>query len=136
MQRDYRFYLDRAKENQGFKFDNEIDKALGFKGSMTSMILRHGKHLSDDKMIDLAKLAGMDETLALIDLQIWKSNGAPKAAYQQLLNRFISLSIIAALTVVFVMFPPDDGQGQIVNALAILPAVKLNHKDTLSHYQA
>lgn len=96
-QRNYRFYIDRAKEKQGFKYDKQVDAALGFKSSMTAVITKPGStgHLSDEKMLELAALAGMSDIIALMDLHIWKADSeAEKTAYKEILKR-ISVIIIA-----------------------------------------
>lgn len=47
--RDYRFYIEKAKEKQGFKYDNQVDQALGFKGSMTTLITQGKRHSRNEK---------------------------------------------------------------------------------------
>jgi hypothetical protein len=105
--RDYEFYIARAKEAQGFKYDNQLDMALGFKGSMMAIVKKGNKHLSDQKMIELAKLAGIDEAIALMDLNIWRSgNDEVKNAYKgmaeklkiNLLNMFLGILTISFLS--------------------------------------
>lgn len=98
-QRNYRFYIDKAKANQGFKYDKEVDMALGFKSSMTAMITKEGstKHLSEEKMMQLAALAGESDILALMDLHIMKAeNDDAKKAYTKILQK-ITAAVIAAL---------------------------------------
>lgn len=82
--RDYAYYLDKAKEKQGFKTDLEINQALGFKGSIASMLRKNKMNLSDDKMLELAKLAGESPLIALIDLNIMRSNGDAKKSYEKI----------------------------------------------------
>ena len=72
--RDYSYYLDKAKDRNGFKYDRELDLALGFKGYMSCQLKKGKTHLSDDKMVELAELAGLDTEVALIDLNIWRSS--------------------------------------------------------------
>lgn len=71
--RDYKFYIAAAKKEQGFLYDNQIDEALGFKGSMIHIVKKGKKHLSEEKMIELANLAGIDPELALLDLNLMRS---------------------------------------------------------------
>ena len=101
MQRDYRFYIDQAKAKQGFKFDIDVEKSLGFKSSMISIITKPNshKHLSEEKMMELAALAGISDIIALMDLQIMKNEGTPQqTAYKEILKR-ISLVLFAAFFV-------------------------------------
>lgn len=82
--RDYSYYLDKAKEQQGFKYDNQIDKALGFKGSMTTYLRKGEKSISQEKMLELAKLAGENPLIALIDHNILSSSGSVKKSYEKI----------------------------------------------------
>ena len=82
--RDYNYYLDKAKEVNGFKSDVQINRALGFKGSMASQ-LRNGKtHLSDESMFKLAKLADENPLIALVDLNFMRTDGEAKKSYKKL----------------------------------------------------
>lgn len=102
--RDYDFYIEKAKEKQGFKYNNQVDAALGFKGSMTSM-LRKGSHLSPEKMLELAKLAGEDPLIALIDLHFLNSDGEVKKTYKKI-SKTLSQSLqIVMITWVLTMLP-------------------------------
>ena len=85
--RDYAFYIERAKQAQGFKYDNQLDMALGFKGSMCC-ILKKGKiHLSDDSMVALARLAKIDPAIGLLDLHMMKTEGETQKVYASLLQK-------------------------------------------------
>lgn len=111
MQRDYRFYIDKAKEKQGFKYDNQVESALGFKGSMISIITKPGshKHLSEEKMMELAALGGQSDIIALMDLQILKAEGAPQQnAYKEILKR-----ISAIATVVLIGISPAPASANV-----------------------
>lgn len=93
------FYIDMAKEKQGLSSDNALNKTMGFKGS-TMSYLRLGKsHLSDEKMIELARLGGLDETTALMDLNMWRtSNPIVQKAYANILHRLSHAAVIAVAT--------------------------------------
>ena len=102
--RDINFYIDTAKEKQGLKSDNALNKALGFKGGMASF-LRLGKtHLSDDKMIELARLGDLDETTALMDLNMWRaSTPAVQSAYANILQKLTHATWVVAFVTLAVM---------------------------------
>jgi transcriptional regulator with XRE-family HTH domain len=85
--RNYEFYIERAKANQGFKYDNQLEEALGFKSSMIAIIKKGKKHLSEEKMIELAKLANIDPWVALIDLNILKSSGEVRSQYEDIMSK-------------------------------------------------
>lgn len=98
--RDYSYYLDKAKEVQGFKFDNQIDQALGFKASMTTYLRQGKKNISDEKMIELAKLAGIDEATALIDLNYIRAPDNAKPLYTKIAEMIQQASMAALILTV------------------------------------
>ena len=82
--RDYNYYIEKAKNVQGFKYDNQVDIALGFKGSMTTMLKKGKRHLSDESMFKLAKLADENPLIALVDLNFMRTDGEAKKSYKKL----------------------------------------------------
>lgn len=74
---DYDFYIEAAKNAQGFKYDNQLDAKLGFKGSMINHVRKRNKHLSDEKMILLAELGNQNPEKALADLNVLRSKDTP-----------------------------------------------------------
>ncbi len=103
------YYIDLAREKQGFKSDNQLGKALNFAGSGISNWRVKKAFPSDEKMIELARLAGVNDLVALMDLQIWKAeNDDTRAAYKQILKR-ISVVFIAAL----ILFPAKDAFAKV-----------------------
>lgn len=133
MNRNLDFYIDRARSNKGFKSDLELGRHLGFKGSAVSF-WRVGKAFpSDETMVQLAALAGVDPAIALLDLNAWRSGGAAREAYNGMLKRLVGAGIVAALTALFVVFPPDDGHSAMAAGLA-LPKIAQHYDNyTLSH---
>lgn len=109
---DYVFFIERAKERMGFKYDNELDAALGFKASMVTRLRKNKAHLSDQKMLDLAEMAGVSDMIALSALHVLRSEGAAKKTYKKIFESLSAAVIIAILTSIFVIFPPDDGEAQ------------------------
>lgn len=104
--RSYEDYLTAAKQKNGFKFDSQVDEALGFKGSMTTYLKKGKRHLSDAKMVELARLANMDETIALIDLHYWrtKDDVRTQSVYKKLGDALRSGAI--ALSVLLMVLSP------------------------------
>lgn len=103
--RDYNFYIDRAKKIHGFKSDAELNRSLSFKGSMISF-LRTGKtHLSDEKMIALCDHARIDPEIGLIDLNVWRAPEHVKSTYatilQKLTHTTAAICILAASTLTY-----------------------------------
>lgn len=103
--RNYEYYLEKAKQNQGFLYDNQIDEALGFKGSMTTMIKKGKRHLSDESMVKLAQLAGEKPEQALLDLNVWRAPDSVKSTYatilQKLTHTTAAICILAASTLTY-----------------------------------
>lgn len=97
--RDINFYLDAAKQKNALTSDLALNRALGFKSSMCHY-LRSGKSgISDEKMIELARLGGLDETTALMDLNMWRtSNPIVQKAYANILHRLSHAVVIAVAT--------------------------------------
>ena len=103
-------YADLAKEKNGFKSDRQLSKNLGFSGNSVSYWRRGMNFPSDDMMMKLAKLAGVDTTTALIDLNVWRTDGETQKAYQGLSRRmasFLSLALVACATL-FISIPPQS----------------------------
>lgn len=120
MTRDYSYYLDKAKEFQGYKYDNQIDNALGFKASM-ACILRKGKaHLSEEKMIELANLAGENDVRALMDWAVMRSSGSARSTWERALNQIqhhASSFILAAVTAMIILFSSASAQASNINTI-------------------
>lgn len=110
--RDVDWYIDRAKTCSGIVSNRKLGLELGISEGAMSHFKTGRAFPSDETMVKLAKLAQVDPDLALLDLGSWKTTGEAKEAYERLKSRFVSLCIIAALTLTFVIFPPDDGEAQ------------------------
>ena len=121
------FYLDRAKEVQGFKSDSQLDRALGFKGSMTSF-LRAGKSgISPEKMHDLCVLGEIDPAVGLMDLAAWNSQGKAKKTYQDILQKIGMAIFTGAIITIFYSQNP-------ANAAQIKPPPLSNTKSATVYY--
>lgn len=115
--RDIGFYIDRAKDIHKLTSDNQLNKMMNFSGSSISF-WRVGKSLpSDDKMVELAKLAEVDPLIALIDLNTWRSSGDAKKAYKRLLEKITAaafcLLILTASPPANAAFSPELLQKRI-----------------------
>lgn len=77
-------YADLAKNAQGFRSDRELGRALGYKGNTVSYWRQKKAWPSDDTMLQLAELAGIEPGEALIDLNIWRSSGRARSIYQRM----------------------------------------------------
>ena len=83
-------YLDLCKELTNTKSDRNLARKIGLSHGAVSE-WRRGKNMPDENAIlALAKRAGLDETEALILLNLWKSEGDAKAIYERLLmSKFV-----------------------------------------------
>ena len=110
--RDINFYMDKAKKLNGLKSDLALNRALGFKSSMAS-ILRSGKsHISDEKMIELAKLAGEDEGQALVYLNIWRAPDNVKNSYASILQKITQVTAMIIALIGFTLAPTPSHAAQ------------------------
>lgn len=78
------FYLDRAKVVGGFKSDNALNYALGFRGPAVSLYRTKRTWPSDETMIRIAVFAGENPTLALVHLSTWRSTGPAAEKWAEL----------------------------------------------------
>lgn len=114
--RDYNFYIETAKQNQGFKYDNQIDQALGFKASMMSMVKKGKTHLSDESMAKLADLAGVDKEIALLDLNIMRAPPTLQKTYAGILQKLTqTTAVIAIFAASTIAFAPSSAIAKVSN---------------------
>jgi hypothetical protein len=112
MAHDIDFYLNRAKAQIGTKSDRELSRVLGYAGPTVSDFRRRKAWPSNDVMVHLADLAGVDHETALAELNVWKSAGPARLAYEK---------ILAAIAVSVTVFVTAICQGQTVNVPASQP---------------
>lgn len=114
--RDINYYLDKAKTVQGFKSDLQLNRELGFKGSMISFVRTGKSHLSDEKMIKLANLAKLDAEAALIDLNIWRTPPEAQKAYASILQKLEKATLsIAFISLFLASFSPFPAVAKVSN---------------------
>tara|TARA_R110002124_G_scaffold266813_1_gene433784 strand:- start:3661 stop:4203 length:543 start_codon:yes stop_codon:yes gene_type:complete len=100
--RDISYYLDKAKLEQGFKYDNQIDNALEFKGAVACLLRKAKMQLSPEKMVELSNLAKIDPAIALMDLAMWNTKGEANKTYAKILHKLSTTACAAiASAVVF-----------------------------------
>ena len=66
-------YIDLAIAKQKFASERELGRALGFKGNPVNHWRTRRAWPADPTMIRLARMAGVDEIWALIELNVWRS---------------------------------------------------------------
>jgi hypothetical protein len=91
-------YIDLAIKYSRLTSDRDLDRRLGFTGTNVNHWRTKRTWPSDEAMIALAGLAGIDPSTALIDLNIWRSKSEKaKGHYRALLEK-----VTAAVFIVIV----------------------------------
>lgn len=80
-------YIDAARARLTIRSDRQLSIRLGLSDAVVSQVRRGITLLSDEKMAELAALAGWDKTTALIELNIWRTRGETQHLYIELLQR-------------------------------------------------
>lgn len=116
--RDYSYYIEKAKQVQGFKTDLQLNQELGFKGSVASL-LRNGKmHLSDDSMHKLALLGNENPELALMDLNYMRAEGEAKMTYKKMID-ILRRSMHMLSVVILLMVVSAPANAAVVSAFPL-----------------
>lgn len=80
-------YLDLARERQGLKSYSQLAKRLEISQPTISHFRRGIIFPSDQTMVRIAELAGIDAREALLDLSIWRCRDtASRSVYQALMK--------------------------------------------------
>jgi transcriptional regulator with XRE-family HTH domain len=113
-------YINQAQKISGAPSRNKLANLLGISTAAIAH-LYSGKALpSDETMEKIAVIAGIDPELALIELNIMRSNGKAKSAYENVLKRLnnIAVSILAFVASLFMIATP-------ANAAATKPLIDI-----------
>ena len=90
------FYLDRAKAQIGTKSDRELARVLGYRGPIVCDFRARRVWPSDDVMVRLADLAGVDHQTALAELNVWRTAGPARQAYEKILAALVASLVVFA----------------------------------------
>jgi hypothetical protein len=91
-------YIDLAMANRRFSSERAFGRALGFKGNAVNHWRSKRAWPADATMIRLARMAGVDEVWALIELNIWRAQSTEVRAQYEALQRLVETSRSAAAT--------------------------------------
>lgn len=95
------FYIAKAQVNSGAATDTKLAALLDVSASYVCM-MRTGKSIpSDDMMVKIANIAGVDKEEALLDLNVWRSSGSVKDAYANILRKLGHVAVALALCLFF-----------------------------------
>jgi len=107
--KDYCYYIERAKQQQGFKTDLQLNQKLGFKGSVTSLLRKGKMHLSDESMHKLAILANENPELALMNLNYMRAEGDAKNTYKKMIDLLRrSMHMLSVFAIIMLSSAPSN----------------------------
>jgi len=98
--RDINWYAETAKSKNNLKSGNQLAKMMGITSASYHRLTTSQSIPSDETMIKLAELAGIDPSIALIERSLWMSNGAPKKAYAKTLHILQHATLVLCLAIV------------------------------------
>lgn len=81
--------LDLARQRSGFATDTQLAQALGIAGPNIARFRKGHQFPSDEKMLTLCRLAGVDPHHGLVVLHIWKTQDDVQAVYRSILRKLI-----------------------------------------------
>lgn len=91
-------YIDAAKERNGYKSDRALDRALALSGAAVSHWRTGRSFPTDDTMVKLADLAGIDRRAAMLDLCIWRTAGAARKVFEDIAKTAAAVLLVFALS--------------------------------------
>jgi transcriptional regulator with XRE-family HTH domain len=103
------WYIDAAKARSGIKSERKLSEFLGLKFVAISSYRTGRAFPSDDTMVKLAKMAGVNPDIALLELSVWRNEGPARKAYASILHRLAhAMVIICAISSI----SPANAQAQ------------------------
>lgn len=97
MNRNPSWYLDEAKHISGVKSDRQLSEMIGQSSNWAAQIRSGRAFPADETMMKLAAIAGVDPWTALLDLNMWRSQGAAQDVYRSILEKIKASIVIIAL---------------------------------------
>lgn len=93
--------IDAAKKKSGIKSNNGIARAIGITSAAMVRINSGFGLPSDQTMIRLGELAGIDRARALLLLNMWRTEGEAKKTYSDILSRLGTASLCFIMAIGF-----------------------------------
>ena len=103
--RSINWYIEEAKTRTGIKSDRKLAEMVGLAPNATFFWKSGRAFPSDEAMFKLAKIAGINPLVGLIDLNIWRSNGATQKAYQEIQKGIKVTSVFVGITGLLTLLP-------------------------------
>ena len=85
--RDLTFYVEAAIKNSGVTSDRKLAALMNMSPNVVSFWRSRKVLPSDEVMVRLAQVGGIDPFIALLDLNMWRSEGAAKTTYKKMLEK-------------------------------------------------
>jgi plasmid maintenance system antidote protein VapI len=98
--RDFNWYVETAKQKNNLKSLRSVARELEITQSAFHGLVHKHSNPSDETMIKLAKLAGVEPSIALVERNVWMSSGEPKTAYAKILHTLQHATLAIFLAVV------------------------------------
>lgn len=94
------WYMDRARERAGLPSDRQLGIALGLNPAAVSFWRQKKTWPDDGSMVRLAEIAGVDVSIALVDLNTWRAKTPhARSAYSRLADQLARAAPGAAFIV-------------------------------------
>ena len=77
-------YIAEAKKRTGVSSHRKLCALLEIAPNSITNYFNKGVYPNDKTMLKIAKLAGVNDTKALLDVNIWRSSGRCKALYSKM----------------------------------------------------
>jgi hypothetical protein len=104
-------YLDAARTRAGIASDRALSVRLGYKEQAVNAWRLKRAWPSDESMIALASLAGIEPSIALIDLNYWRAKTSAARKQYSEIRRQLARAVMAAVLIVGILAgrPPASG---------------------------
>ena len=96
--RDMDFYIEKAQLNSNYKSDRMLSLALGKNPNLINYYKRKGVLPSDETMLKLAEIAGVDAWIALLDLNMLRTSGETRSQYADIMKKIESVALAVLVT--------------------------------------
>lgn len=96
-------YLDRARANHGLRSDRELGRLLGFQGAAISQWRSKRSWPTEENMVRLADLAGVERQQAIIELAMWRAASPEvRSTYEAIRDALAKTGSLVAVAAIFI----------------------------------
>lgn len=96
--RNVMFYVEKAIERSGVKSERRLCEMLDMSYN-TITAYKKGVLPTDETMMKLAIIAGIDPYIALLDLNTWRTEGETQNAYKKILEKITAATFAIFMTI-------------------------------------